>query len=265
MKLIIIITLSLFFTLSVQVHIRKTPHPSTLDLPTTPKAQELRNHFGLSPFREIYGPNFTVNTGSLMARNNDGTWAGLISFQNDSIVSEHCDIKRNTYYHICAIATSCEICAAMDSCGWCQSTRECLPGNVDGCYCENACPPVSFFNTDLKCEHIESAGTISNIDPYATKLINAEIVGAKINVTTTHVHQEFDNVFVREGEKIERRNITGYNAAENRIVSAEVNLPMPIISKMPMELLKIDRETKTYNATTGVEIAANKTMGLFGK
>lgn len=255
-----------FLTLSFQVHIRKTlPHPSSLDLPTTPKAQELRNHYGLSPFREIYGPNFTVSTASIMARNNDGTWTGLLNFNNDSIVSETCDIKRHSFYHICSIVTSCSICAAMDSCGWCQSTGECLPGNVDGCYCENACPPVGFFNTELKCEHIESSGTLSNIDPYATKLIDAEIVGPKINITTTLVHPEMENVFIREGEKVERRNITGYNAAENRLVSAEYNLAMPNINKIPMELLKIDKETRTYNASTGVEITQDGKVGLFGK
>lgn len=100
---------------TLQTHIRRPA--SKLDLPTTPKAQGLRNHYGVSPSREIYGPNFTISTNNLMARNNDGTWAALLNFNNDSIVMSNCDIKRHSFYKICAIATDCSICAAMDSCG----------------------------------------------------------------------------------------------------------------------------------------------------
>ena len=88
-----------------------------VELPTTPKAGDLRNHFGLSPFREIYGPNFTVSTENLMARNGDGTWTALLNFKNDTIVLENCDIKRNSFYKICSLAKDCAICSAMDSCG----------------------------------------------------------------------------------------------------------------------------------------------------
>lgn len=119
MKLFII--LYIIFPLFLRAHIRRAPSilssPSSIDLPTTPKAQALRNHFGVSKYHEIYGPNFTVSTNNLMARNNDGTWTALLNFNNDSIMSENCDIKRHSFYKICAIAKDCSICSAMDSCG----------------------------------------------------------------------------------------------------------------------------------------------------
>ena len=149
--------------------------------------------------------------------------------------------------------------------GWCVSTRECLPGSIDGCYCENACPPVSFYDTELKCDHIESSGTLSNIDPYATKFVDAQIIGPKFNITTIKVYPDVDNFEVKQGEKVERKEILAYNAAENRLVSDEINLVVPAYSKIPMEIVKIERDTKSYNASTGGEIMPEVHLGLFGK
>lgn len=149
--------------------------------------------------------------------------------------------------------------------GWCETTRECLPGNIDGCYCENACSSIFFFNTPLKCEAAETSGTLSNIDPYATKFIDAEIVKPKVNITVTKIYPQMQNLEVREGQRVDRKVISAYNAAENRIVSGEFNMIEPILGKIPMSLVKVDRETKTYDKESGKEIIKNEEFKKFGK
>ena len=52
-----------------------------------------------------------------MIRNGDQSWTALIGFENDTIVTSNCDIKRHSLYHVCNIAKDCSICSAMESCG----------------------------------------------------------------------------------------------------------------------------------------------------
>jgi len=118
----------------------------------------------------------------------------------------------------------------------------------------------------LQCNPQDSAlwGQITNVSPYASKLINPELTGPKVNLTTTEIHQGWDKQRMVVGNTITRKNVTVYNAAENSIISGEVNLPEAVIRDVPVPSLEINRETKTYDLASGKEIVSNSTVGLHG-
>lgn len=105
---------------------------------------------------------------------------------------------------------------------------------------------------------------MTNISPYATKMVSPELTGPKLNITTTQIQPGWDSKRMILGTSVTRKNVTAFNAAENRIVEGEVNLQENIIRDVPIPSLKINSETKTYNLLTGKELPVNSTIGFHG-
>ena len=144
--------------------------------------------------------------------------------------------------------------------------NKCLPGNVDGCFCKDDCPSLSWFLSNLQCTSPDKVvlGQITNVSPFAKKFITAEITGPKLNMTTTHIQPGWEKTPMVIGTTVTRKNVTVFNAEENRIVEGEINLEENVIRDVPIPGLEINRETKTYDLLSGNEIIANSTIKLHG-
>ena len=105
---------------------------------------------------------------------------------------------------------------------------------------------------------------MTNISPYATKLITPELTNPKINLTTTEIHPGWDKQPMVIGESVTRKNVTVYNAAENSITSGEIIFAERVVRDVPVPTLEMNRETKTYDLVTGKEIPVNSNVTLHG-
>ena len=117
MKFIIFIAF-IYPTVLFTLNLRQSDDPV---LSSTPKAKSLRDNFGVSAYRNNYGPPPSLNLDNLMIRNADGSWMKMANPDlKDQLVTpsgSKCDITQHAYYNICYAAGSCAECAAMESCG----------------------------------------------------------------------------------------------------------------------------------------------------
>ena len=105
-------------------------------LSSTPKAHNLRDHFGVNKYRNIYGPPPTINLDNFLIKNADDSWTKIPNpaLANEVITPDgkKCDITRHAYYDICYAAPSCAECSIVESCGiyiicyWCFYKRNYL-------------------------------------------------------------------------------------------------------------------------------------------
>lgn len=88
---------------------------------STPKAQQLHDHFGVAKGHNMYGPPPSLNLENLLIRNQDLSWTKIPSpaFANELITPDgkKCDITKHAYYDICKAAMTCSECSAIESCG----------------------------------------------------------------------------------------------------------------------------------------------------
>lgn len=96
-------------------------HTDAPVLLATPKAQSLRDHFGVSKSREQYGPPPSINLNNFVIKNDDNSWTKVPNpaLANEIVTPDgkRCDITRHAYYDICYAAANCQQCAAIESCG----------------------------------------------------------------------------------------------------------------------------------------------------
>lgn len=90
-------------------------------LSSTPKARALRDHFGVSKSREVYGPPPSLNLETMLIKNADGSWTKIPNpaLANEIVTPDgkKCDITQHSYYQICYAAENCQECSAIESCG----------------------------------------------------------------------------------------------------------------------------------------------------
>ena len=114
-------TLFLILALSNVFFCLKIKHSEKPVISSTPKARQLRDHFGVSKSKNNYGPPPSLNLDNLLIHNSDFSWTKIPNpaFANELISPDgkKCDITRHAYYDICYAAQNCAECSAIESCG----------------------------------------------------------------------------------------------------------------------------------------------------
>lgn len=135
----------------------------------TPKAEDLKDHYGYHPLNSPYGPQ----NQKLLYTNNEVLNANI----------DNCQISTHPNYEICSYMTSCNSCAALNECGyylcyfffflflnsgWCAVINQCLPGSLSSCSCNIACPNDWLYSYTL-CPSVFIAKKIKLIEPEIAK------------------------------------------------------------------------------------------------
>lgn len=138
----------------------------------TPKGLGLSNHYGSNSFSNVYGPRPELIMRDAYIKNQDGTVArkrlrfitGLVS----NSVQNTCDLTSKPNYYFCMNISNCDMCSAANVCGWCEITKQCLPGNIKDLACPGGCMNGWIFSRN-NCDGIVRSGSIGNIDPIGTE------------------------------------------------------------------------------------------------
>lgn len=121
MKLIfkILLSLALYIYLTNGIKIDKQKNVQVIG--SVPQGRNLRNFFGVSKARNLYGPPPALNIENLLIKNEDSSWTKIPNpaFANELITPDgkKCDINKHAYYDICKAASTCSLCVAIESCG----------------------------------------------------------------------------------------------------------------------------------------------------
>lgn len=62
-------------------------------------------------------------------------------------VTRFCNRVDNEHEQFCSKIKECDICTMSYKCGWCESTHQCVSGNVAGAYCPDDCLQNWMFHT----------------------------------------------------------------------------------------------------------------------
>ena len=73
--------------------------------------------------------------------------------------------------------------------GWCGESARCMPGNTGDALCPGDCLNHWFFHDKTACPREINAGSLSNVAPDATKLINPELAAPKVRTVTVEQNE----------------------------------------------------------------------------
>lgn len=154
-------------------------------------------------------------------------------------------------YKLCAaLSNDCDICSATPICGWCESAekgKQCVPGSVQGIECPGDCLANWKFNKD-QCTGKVKSGSLTNVAPEATKLVDAVWANPKIQINTKETIFDDTKEDVLVGKKTESKKVTYLDNSgqlhntenyQESPVYGEVHKNIPIGSKETKEIIDL--------------------------
>ena len=144
---------------------------------STPKARELRSHFGYPTTSSPYGPSSEFSLSKppdihILTENGYLAGESLPHKEVEFASSLSCDIALQPFYSICKEIDDCEVCVSSQKCGWCPASGKCLPGSIHGCSCPSECPSHFMYDSLTECHRSLASGELTNIAPESKKLIS---------------------------------------------------------------------------------------------
>lgn len=121
-----------------------------------------------------------------------------------------CKANLQKEYKLCAAIQDCDICSATPYCGWCENGekgKQCVPGSAQGTDCPGDCLANWKFNKD-QCTGKVKSGSLDNVAPEATKLVDAVWANPKVQINTHETLFDDQKEEVLVGKKSETKKIT---------------------------------------------------------
>eukprot|EP00357_Protocruzia_adherens_P003480 CAMPEP_0114979374 /NCGR_PEP_ID=MMETSP0216-20121206/4332_1 /TAXON_ID=223996 /ORGANISM="Protocruzia adherens, Strain Boccale" /LENGTH=311 /DNA_ID=CAMNT_0002340685 /DNA_START=110 /DNA_END=1045 /DNA_ORIENTATION=- len=237
------------------------------ELPTTPKAGCLANHFGTAKRANVYGPKGGPTTklsddGVLFSNNGRRVYQSDVGVKPDE---EKCRLNEKPYFQICSRIKGCDLCTASPHCGWCEIRGECMPSNNQAPSCSNSCSNDWIFNSD-SCQGTVHAGQFTNVAPEAEKLITPEGSDPKLIVNTTKHTPGILKHHTQVGVDLKEKKIKACDSATGQTSEKDVVVAEPKMGDIDYPVIVKTHHKHTVNLKTGTvtDEGENDEMKYFG-
>jgi len=238
-------------------------------LPSTPQGYALHNHFGADSYHSPYGPQPRLVKKTFTHTRKDGsveekTVATVESLPEGVSYKSSCDVTKSAHFQICFGIRDCDLCNAASGCGWCGSTNSCLPGDINGAVCPNACFHTWIFTAE-ECTNKVRSGHLSNIAPEATGLVTANWAKPIAEVHTALHTKSIVKTPVLLGNEVIRNEVTNTNPVTGQVLNSTTYLEEKPILGVVHQLQDVTTHHKQYiNLENGKRINTADVKAKFG-
>lgn len=235
----------------------------------TPQAYHLHNHFGASPYQSPYGPRPRLVKREYTHTKEDGTEEkktfAFVDSLPPSVANKYmCDITTSQNFRICFGITDCDLCNSSPVCGWCNSRNACLPGDLNGATCPNACFHGWIFSID-ECTNKVKSGKLSNIAPDAIELTEAKYAEPIGEIKTKIISPTVVKTPVLLGNEVVNTEVKNTNPLTGEVYNSTSYVHEKPITGVVHQILNVETDHKQYiNLNTGKRIAHENNKQNFG-
>lgn len=236
---------------------------------TTPKAYHLHNHYGASPYASPYGPRPRLVKREYTHIKEDGTEEKKVFAHVDSLPPAlqnkfMCDITTSQDFQICFGITDCDLCNSSPHCGWCNSRNACLPGDLNGVTCPNACFHGWIFAIE-ECTNKVKSGKLSNVAPDAIELIDAKYAEPIAEIKTKLITPTVVKTPVLLGNKVINTEVKNSNPLTGEVYNSTSYIYEQPITGVVHQIMNVENEhIQHINLNTGKRIAHENNKAKFG-
>jgi len=213
-------------------------------LPTTPKGNHLKNHYGTKLPTNMYGPGVYAET-VLIPNNIEPT-------NNHQFVytGGEQDCRKTPYFMLCHHIRNCDLCTANPHCGWCEMSQSCQPGTEEYSACPKSCPGT-YWVFNGRCGSSLGSGKFTNVAPESRTIINPEIQAPQVHLHSTNYHYGTIKTQRPIGFHLKKEKAQAHHYLTNQVTDHEVQVATPIIGEVQHPVTITQKMKHTVNLLNG--------------